>query len=277
MRAVIILILATLPLLPARQLMGGTPQPLVIPGRDAALRTLVFEPADDGPKHPAVIALHGCAGLYMRDGSLNPRQRDWGMRLSAAGFVVIMPDSLGSRGLGANCHDRDAVSAGQRLDDADNARVYLLSRPDVKADAISLLGWSSGGSAVLQAVGAAGATDLAPSQHHFSRAVALYPDCRAALKSGTWQARIPLMILIGESDDWTPASSCQRLARAGAAAPLVIKVYPGAVHDFDQPGLERQDRDDAGATADGAGEASVGTNQNAREDALALVPSYLTR
>ena len=45
----------------------------------------------------------------------------------------------------------------------------------------------------------------------------------------------PLLILIGDQDDWTPAEPCRRLAEAAQQAgyPVTIKIYPGAYHSFD--------------------------------------------
>ena len=45
----------------------------------------------------------------------------------------------------------------------------------------------------------------------------------------------PILILIGEKDDWTPAEPCRNLTHAARAAgyPVAIKIYPGAHHSFD--------------------------------------------
>lgn len=45
----------------------------------------------------------------------------------------------------------------------------------------------------------------------------------------------PLLILIGEKDDWTPALPCQKLAESSRTTvyPVAITVYPGAHHSFD--------------------------------------------
>ena len=53
--------------------------------------------------------------------------------------------------------------------------------------------------------------------------------------SGAFKPLAPLLILIGELDDWTPPEPCRRLAGAAQAAgyPVEIKVYPGAHHSFD--------------------------------------------
>ena len=45
----------------------------------------------------------------------------------------------------------------------------------------------------------------------------------------------PVLILIGDKDDWTPAEPCRQLTAAARAAgyPVTIKIYPGAHHAFD--------------------------------------------
>ncbi len=46
----------------------------------------------------------------------------------------------------------------------------------------------------------------------------------------------PLLILIGEKDDWTPAAPCVKLAastRATEHPAAITVVYPGAHHAFD--------------------------------------------
>jgi len=253
-------------------------QTITFPARDVALRGVLFLPGTPGP-HPSVVALHGCSGLYSQDGSLNPRHADWGSRLAAAGFIVLMPDSYGSRGLGPQCsvRDRQVRPGRERVFDADDARAYLQTRPDVKATAISLMGWSNGGSSVVQAVRVG--ADRPDSGADFAKAVAFYPGCRLAEETGSWHGRLPLLILIGGGDTWTPAQPCQALADEARqhGEDVTIKVYPGALHDFDHPGLGHHLREGLAYTGDGSGEAEVGTDPVARADALRSVPAFLAR
>lgn len=46
---------------------------------------------------------------------------------------------------------------------------------------------------------------------------------------------MPLLILIGDKDDWTPAGRCRQLQSAGFARPDLVQAvyYPGAYHSFD--------------------------------------------
>jgi dienelactone hydrolase len=248
------------------------------PGTEITLKAVLHRPAGAGP-FPAVVALHGCAGLYEKSGSLSPRHADWAERLAGKGLLVLFPDSFGSRGSESQCTTNDRVTSPskERVEDAMAARSYLQSRSDVKADAISLLGWSNGGSTVLYAV----QRQHRPrdSRPDFAKAVAFYPGCRAPAEHGSWHTRLPLMILIGAADDWTPPAPCQALADSAAAAnePVSITVYPGAYHDFDHPNLPLHTLDGLAFTASNNGRAHTGTNPAARQDALVRVPAFLMR
>ena len=239
------------------------------------LSGLLFSPAGSGP-FPAVVALHGCSGLSGGSGRLYPRDRDWGERLAAEGLLVLMPDSFGSRGLGSQCRERvRTVRPGvERVRDTVAAKSYLQARADVKPDAVSLIGWSNGATTTLYTV-REGSADLSAGPD-FLRAIAFYPGCRISAKRG-WRTRLPLLILIGEADDWTPAAPCHELASAAKARgePVEIVGYPGAYHDFDAPNRPVREVHGLAYTGDGKGMAHIGTDPAAREDAIRRVMAYL--
>lgn len=255
---------------------GG--QRIEIPGNDITLMAQLFRPDGKGP-FPAVVALHGCAGLMGRNGKLSPRHQDWADRLVAQGFVVLFPDSFASRGAGAQCRTRTRVTrpSRERVDDAFAAKAFLQAQPYVKAAAISLLGWSNGASSVLYTVDTRRRPPVGLPD--FARAVAFYPGCRVPAERGNWHARLPLTILIGGADDWTPAKPCQDLAAAAKTGgePVSIVVYPGAFHDFDHPHLKVHVNEGLAYTAEGEGIAHSGTDPAARTDAVARVPQLLAR
>jgi dienelactone hydrolase len=206
---------------------------------------VIARPDGPGP-FPAVVILHDCSGLG--PGSSGAPGR-WSRELVARGYVVLMPDSFTTRGHpGGVCTDasrsRGEVGPARRMVDAYAALAHARSLPFVDGRRVGVMGGSHGGSTTLAVMAApeSGGEPLARDRRGgFAAAVALYPGCRAALGrwrvdgSGTYRAVAPLLILIGEKDDWTPAAPCVELARSSRATehPVDIVVYPGAHHSFD--------------------------------------------
>src|SRR5262249_14798345 len=105
-----------------------------------------------------------------------------------------------------------------------------------------------------------------------------YPGCsdpNKSKKASAWRTKIPLMIMQGEADDWTPAPPCHALVDAAAkrGEPIEYHGYPGAYHDFDDPGSPVRTR--SGLARAPTGTAHVGSDPAAREDALKQVPRFL--
>jgi dienelactone hydrolase len=245
---------------------------------ESELAAVLYRPHGPGP-FPAVVALHGCGGLLNHDGEPSARHDDWGRHLARQGLIVLMPDSFGSRGFGSQCgvQNRLVRSGRERVADARAAKDWLQERDDVKRDSVSLLGWSNGASTVLASVRVDRAmTSKGPD---FARAVAFYPGCRNAVESERWATRMPLLILMGDADDWTPPGPCEELTRSARARgePVDLILYKGAYHNFDHPSLETRTRTGLAFTADGSGTAHVGTDPEARADALVKVPAFLLR
>jgi dienelactone hydrolase len=255
---------------------AASPERIRIGSGPSALDGLLYSPAGPGP-HPAVIALHGCGGLTNARGELSARHADWGERLSRQGFAVLFPDSFGSRGLGSQCRvrERDVRASRERIEDAAAALRYLAGRRDIDAKKIALLGWSNGGSSVVYAV----QPRHAVRGPDFAAAIAFYPGCTLIERRGTWRTRLPLLVLSGEADDWTPAAPCvamvRNAARQGDRAEIVT--YPGAYHNFDAPGQPVRLQRNLAFTGDGGGSAHSGTNEPARADAIARVSAFLKR
>jgi len=244
------------------------------------LRGWLYAPTTPGP-HRAIVALHGCAGLLGKDGLPSPRHADWGERWAKAGYVALFPDSFGSRGLGPQCRNEDRkVRVGrERVDDANAALQFLIGRADIDAKHVALVGWSNGGSSTLQAARPRNNPAKANGGADFARAIAFYPGCRTALENGRWRTRLPLLVLIGAADDWTPAAPCSDLIADAKAnnEPAEIVTYPDAYHDFDHPDLPVHVLDGLAFTADGDGQAHTGTNPTARADAIDRVMEFLAR
>ena len=184
------------------------------------------KPAGPGP-FPAIVHLHGCGGLPddVKTGAANHL---WAERLAAWGYAVLVVDSFTTRGINNTCSGEPV----QRVADAYGALAWLTRRPFVDANRIGVIGFSAGGIATLSI---AEARDFElfenEGEYAFKAAVAFYPACVSDNRM-----KIPTLILIGELDDWSPASACRAaVARRTGGNPVKLIVYPGAYHSFDTP------------------------------------------
>ena len=202
-------------------------------GQPIALIGFWFGAAVTAPA-PTVVLLHGCGGTYDRHGALSERALAYARLLNAQGMHALVLDSLTPRSEKELCTQRigtrRVTQANRRLD-ALAAADWLAHRSDVDARRIGLMGWSNGGSTVLAALNTRHA-EVAAAQVRPSFAVAFYPGCEAELKRG-FETRTRLLMLVGESDDWTPAPPCHELARAAKGVTPEIEGYAGAYHGFD--------------------------------------------
>jgi dienelactone hydrolase len=106
-----------------------------------------------------------------------------------------------------------------------------------------------------------------------SLAVAFYPGCGADLRRG-YEARAPLLLQVGEDDDWTPAEPCRQLAAQARGAAVTFHTYPGAVHGFDGMAPVTTRRDVPNGTKPGQG-VRVGRLAEARDLSRQRLEAFL--
>jgi dienelactone hydrolase len=165
------------------------------------------------------------------------------------------------------------VTLANRRLDVLGAVAYLAERPDVDPKRIGLVGWSNGASTVLAATNLHH-PDVAAATVKPAFAVAFYPDCAADLKRG-YEPDAPLLMLLGQADDWTPAAPCRALARAAAEPRPQIEVYAGAYHGFDDDTAVRIRKDIPNGLNPGQG-VHVGGNGPARRASKARLLKFLS-
>jgi dienelactone hydrolase len=176
-------------------------------------------------RHPAVVLLHWCSGFTDHDTRAAEMLKSWG-------YVALALDSLGD----ANMCERSFGYVAERVD-AYAALHYLTAQDFVDPKRIAVMGYSMGGTAVLNAV-EQGLFEKMQTVH-FRAAVAYYPVC--ADSSGVMT--VPTLILVGDQDDWNPAKACQDMAAHWSdigitrpqegGVPVTLVVYPAATHAFD--------------------------------------------
>jgi dienelactone hydrolase len=257
------------------------PERVTFPSADASTMLVgyVFKPSHaEIARVPAVVMMHGRAGAYSSaanghyDAStLSQRHQMWGRFWAERGYVAILVDGFGSRGYPQGFARFSYESRPEELNevtvrplDAYGALAYLGSRRNVLPGHIGLQGWSNGASAVLATMAMPRAPSDAPAGQ-FRVAVAFYPGC--ALK-GQFEEGVrpyaPVQVLQGDADEEVSPRRCVGLVDRSRArgGDIEIVLYPGATHDFDDPGQTRQ---------------AIAPNVRAKADAMTRAQEFFCR
>jgi dienelactone hydrolase len=242
------------------------------------------------PKQALVLALHGCGGLWSTRGDLDKRYRDYQQWFNQRGVHFLALDSFSPRGKPRGiCTEalaqRHLHPADRRLD-VQGALRWLKQQHWVDQERLLLLGWSHGASTVLSSIdrgGIAGVSDWPTDLGDFKAAVAFYPGCTPVSQSSQYRLKFPLLLMIGEDDNWTPARPCEAFfaqqARHLQAAGLdlsrfQLKLYPGAHHGFDSTSPVRHRADVPNGVNRRQGVTSGG-HPASREDALKTLDTFV--
>ena len=137
---------AFLALLAFLQTAGVHVERVSVPGPNGVHLEAALVLPEGQTRAPPIVALHGCGGPFpSRDGQ-------WAVLLAKAGHIVLLPDSFGSRGLGSQCamKEREVTPAELRRQDAIDTALWLAARPGTPPGGVALIGWSNGGSTVLE-------------------------------------------------------------------------------------------------------------------------------
>ncbi len=180
----------------------------------------LFTPRGYGP-FPAVVLLHGCAGVH------KAVDIAWARQLTSWGYVALVVDSFGPRGVRSACRGFLHVRP-PRTADAWAGVDYVRALDYVDPRRIAFMGWSQGAAIALRASAMPAVLD--DRRDSLKATIAFYPYC--GLQSDFYP---PTMVLVGDKDDWTGWTPCESMARRqkqrGRSFDLVL--YQNATHSFD--------------------------------------------
>jgi dienelactone hydrolase len=239
-------------------------------GHTTLVGYVFMPPGPSATSMPGIVMMHGRAGAYSSlakgrydAATLSRRHQEWGHLWAQEGYVAVLVDGFGPRGypqgfgrLSYEQRPEELNEVTVRPLDAYGALAYLRTRRDVISDRVALQGWSNGGSATLAAMSVTAPGIVSPQPATgFRGGLAFYPAC--GLKGQFDNGLVPygpVRVLQGAADEEVSPRRCAALVERSRAqgGDITFVLYPGATHDFDDPGTNRRSVRANAAAADDA-------------------------
>ena len=192
---------------------------------------LLFPPNRSG-KVPAVVVSHGSEGVSSLYYDV------WAKAFLESGWAVFIVDSQKPRGVGRNLGNLQLLwNTTGNISDGLHALKVLATHPDVDAERIFHIGFSRGANAAYASAWPIYQDPILPSGVRYAGNIAVYPGCNLRYhEQETAPNPRPILMLLGEKDDMTPAPPCVQYAEQLKAMGLDVryKLYAGAYHVFDR-------------------------------------------
>ena len=186
----------------------------------------LFIPASGG-KFPAVVIGPGSGGYKQWMQDLVAR------KLNDVGIATLILDSFTGRGVTETATNQGNVPTAATVIDGFAALKALAARPEIDTTKVGITGFSRGGTVAMftpekKLLNAMGMQGLQYAAH-----LPMYPACSTTFEKPD-HTSAPILFLMGEKDDYTPASQCapfiDRLKLTGAN--VHSKIYPNAHHGW---------------------------------------------
>ncbi|MEP4377728.1 MAG: dienelactone hydrolase family protein [Paracoccaceae bacterium] len=184
-----------------------------------------------GSNRWAVLA-HACNGVLNGKGDIREKYSAMAFQLKENGVSSFLVDSHNSRGKNNICKTKDAhrsATPAKRIDDHIGAAAYIKKMyPDAS---IVLVGWGPGSLETMNTRN----NLVSRTEQLFSAAALFYPPCRGGGGNSPYSPYAPMLIVVGENDNWEPAGKCEDLIREKSphSAEMELKIYADTHHGFD--------------------------------------------
>ena len=187
--------------------------------------TIPIDSLNPDQKYPLIIGVAGSLGWRKHHLEyMDMYQKD--------GFATFELNSFKSRNITSTVGSQDQVTVAAIILDAYRALEKLSAHPNIDKDQVSITGWSLGGGVSLFS-GWMPVKNAITTEYSFASHLAFYPPCFIDPENREFTTA-PIHILIGESDNWTPAAPCSLLIeKLGENANISLTTFPNAHHSFD--------------------------------------------
>ena len=191
--------------------------------------TLTFPEKIVKDKYPLIIGVAGSLGWAEHHFDFLQMYRDMGI-------ATFQLQSFESRGIESTVGSQTEVTIAAIVLDSYRALDLLAQNSKIDANKVAITGWSLGGGVSLFS-GWNPVIDKINPKNNFAAHLPLYPPCFVKPRKMDF-VKTPIHILIGELDDWTPASACEDLINdlhktSDEYDNINITIYEDSHHSFD--------------------------------------------
>ena len=188
---------------------------------------------DKNLKYPLIIGVAG---------SLNwgPHHLKYLEMYRSLGFATFQLQSFDSRDVQSTVGSQVEVTSAMMILDSYLALETLSTHPNIDINRAGITGWSLGGTVSLYSAWMPLINSINNGEFRFAAHLPIYPGCLAYPYPDESMifSQAPVHILIGELDDWVPASACtnllDKLNESGLPHNIDITIYEDAHHSYDR-------------------------------------------
>ncbi|MDB5776101.1 MAG: dienelactone hydrolase [Herbaspirillum sp.] len=181
---------------------------------------------------PAVVISHGSDGV-------GPALYDvWAAAFVKWGYAAFIVDSFTPRGISSTGQDQSMLDPMANVADAINALKLLAADPRIDKTRIANIGFSRGGGVAIDTYFDMYRHGILKDDLKFAANIPVYPNgCNVKYRTDWANTNhAPMLMLLAEKDDSTPAKDCVAYAdelNAADGLNIQYKIYQGAYHGFD--------------------------------------------
>ena len=187
-----------------------------------------YDSLNPNKKYPLIIGVAGSMGWKSHHLEYLKMYQD-------LGFATFELNSFKSRDIKSTVGEQNQVTTAAMIVDAYKALEELSDHSLINKEKISITGWSLGGAVTLFSAWLP-LKNTINTELSFASHLAFYPPCFFELENMEF-SQSPIHILIGESDDWTPAEPCNNLVNElNDYCNIDITIYKDSHHGFDRDG-----------------------------------------
>ena len=187
-----------------------------------------YDSLNPNKKYPLIIGVAGSMGWKSHHLEYLKMYQD-------LGFATFELNSFKSRDIKSTVGEQNQVTTAAMIVDAYKALEELSDHSLINKEKISITGWSLGGAVTLFSAWLP-LKNTINTELSFASHLAFYPPCFFELENMEF-SQSPIHILIGESDDWTPAEPCINLVNElNCYCNIDITIYKDSHHGFDREG-----------------------------------------